>query len=471
MTLDPKAATLAKYHEYTQRAWRKGKLRYKLHSAQQMIYDRIRNLPPETRDVVVLCARRFGKSFIGTCMAIEDCLLMPGTRIPIIGPDIKQTTDIVVGNIGKIIEDAPKGLIKRTKSENRWKVGESELVIGGFDTATIESQRGKEAGNIYLEETGSSNPDGYSYAMRDVLSPQLLHTKGRFIHLTTLPPIPGHPFIVETLPKAQQQNAYFKYTIYDNPLLDAQQIAQAIADCNGPNTTAFLREFMCEMVRDEQVLVYPEYGDFNLCDTQPVYWNPLISIDFGGVRDKTVALLMTYDFGEAVDRVLDERVFEKNTSTKTIIETLKAMEQEWRLTNPVRFADASGMTHIDAHQLHAYPFSSPHKDDLDAAVNAVRVKLGQRKLKIHPRCTFLIQTLQSQQYNAQRTDFLRTEALGHNDAGMALTYGVRMLDRISNPFPIVRHSRDSVFTPRAQPEKLQGVVSNMGMKAFGSFRK
>lgn len=453
-----------------ERAWRKGRLRWKLHAAQKHIYDTIRNLPVTIREPVILSSRRLGKSYLIVTMALEDCLRNKNVRVRIIGPDIKQTTNIVVPLITKITQDAPEGLIKRTKSENKWIVGDSELILGGFDSSNIESHRGSESYSIYIEETGSCSPDQYSYAMTDVLKPQLLHSRGRIVHATTPPPSMGHPFVVDTISQARVNNSFFQYTIYDNPLLDQDQIEDAIKDCGGVDTIAFRREYLCELIKDERLLVYPEFSPHCLSTHVPEHWKGTISIDFGGIRDKTVALLLTYDFIQGIDLVLDERVFDRNTDTRTIIETIREMEVAWGLKDPTRYADASGMTHVDANQLFGYHFAAPHKDDLDAAVNAVRIRLAQGKLKVNPKCKVLMQTLESQQYNDKRTDFLRTDALGHNDAGMALTYGIRMLDRITNPYPIVRHNRETTWAPKQQ-EPMEQLVSNLGWKSFGSFKR
>lgn len=421
------------------RAWQLGRLSYKLHDAQMIIYKTLRGLPPGVKEAVCLCARRFGKSYLGVLMAIEDCLRNPGVYVRILGPEISQTVNIVEPLIDKICRDAPPGLVKRKAAEHRWKVGSSWLVLGGFDNTNIKKHLGQEAYAFYIEETGSSNADDYTYAQREVLAPQLLHSRGKRVHLTTPPTDPNHPFVLEVMPKAQVNNVYFKYTIYDNPLLDDEQVKEAIDESGGLDTDAFKRNYLCEIIRDKRLMVIPEFDrkvhvkNFD----PPAHAQWMTTIDFGGVRDKTVALLMYYDFKANVDVVWDERVFDENTSTSTIVAGVLEMENS--LTHPhkvnYRYGDASGQTHVDANQTHNFHFSMPHKQDLDAAVNAVRVGFKQGKILLHERCKFLALTLESGMFNDKRTDFLRTDALGHFDAGMALVYGRRMLDRHTNPYP------------------------------------
>ena len=388
----------------------------------------------------------------------------------ICGPDIKQTTNIVVPLIEKISQDAPNGLIKRTKSENKWYVGQSELRLGGFDTVNINSHRGSEFHDVLFEESRDSNPDRYVYGINEVIKPTLLHTNGQLIHLTTYPNIPGHPFITETIPEAEIDNALFKFNIYDNPLLTLEQIEQAKKDCGGEDTTAFKVEYLCEFVKDEVSTVFPEYNpkihfkDF----ISPKLANYIVSIDFGGIRDKTVALLCGYDFANAIDVVIDERVFDINTDTKTIITEVKNMEDRYKIIG--RYGDSSGQLQVDCSNIYNYYFTLPKKDDVDSAINNVRLRFIQNKILIHSKCKFLNNTLQNAQYNDNRTDFMRTLALGHNDAGMALTYGIRMLDRANNPYK--RESSPDALMPGAvYKDEMKPFIKKFGTfkndKAFG----
>ena len=95
--------------------WQRGDLSWKLHLNQKIIYEQLREI--DAREAVVTCARRFGKSYMAVVMAIEDCLQNPGITVRIIGPEIKQTANIVHPLIMKISADAPNGLIQRMKSE------------------------------------------------------------------------------------------------------------------------------------------------------------------------------------------------------------------------------------------------------------------------------------------------------------------------------------------------------------------
>lgn len=449
--------------------WAKGDLSWKLHSAQLKIYNTIRGLGPGVRESVILCARRFGKSYLGVLLAIEDCVRNPGSMVRIIGPEIKQTTQIVVPIITKIIADAPHGFVRRTKSENKWVIGSSELVLGGFDAQNIDTHRGSESYSIYIEESGSSDSDQYQYAMKDVLKPQLLHSRGRLIHLTTPPKVMTHEFVLETIPEAKVNQAFFKYTIYDNPLLDSDQISDAVRDSGGIHSITFKREYLCELIKDETVLIVPEFDEYRHVESfsTPEYAHYITVIDMGGVRDKTVALLCYYDFEKGKRRVLDERVFPSNTPTSIVAQGILEMESQVEEIK-YRWADASGQTQVDMHAL-GFGIQVPPKEDWEANINQLKIAFQEDRWRLNEKCKFTIATLSSGTFNKNHTDFERSNALGHCDAIAAMMYANRVID-MSNPVPAAEYDREKTFHI-AKPTEQERISAMLQPKMFGTFKK
>lgn len=446
--------------------WLSGILNWKLHDAQLVIDACIANLPQNVKEAVVLCCRRFGKSFYGVLKAVEICLRATHPKmVRIIGPEIKQTEMIVGYNMGKIISDLPSlglhGLVNPVKSEKKYEVGKfGHIFLGGFDSQE-DSLRGGEAHEILIEESGFADPDQYNYQMKEVLKPQLLKTRGRMIHLTTLPKIPGHPFIKETIPKAKLNNSFYSYTIYEDPLATPDIINDAIEDCGGINTDAFKREYLNIVVREKSVVIIPDFDrkkhvrDF----TVPKPINLEIFTDNGGTRDFTVALLMGHSFLEAVDLVIDELWWPNNTNTEIITRDIKEAWYPGERIRPwanqlikTNYWDAHGQTRIDIGQIHDMDITTPAKDDWESNVNNMAVRFTKRKILIHPRCTLTIETCDSGTFNKNRTDFDRTEALGHMDAAAALMYGIRNLDR-SSPYTETSQSSDNHFIPQREEDK------------------
>jgi len=418
-------------------AWKVGYLEWKLWDQQIKIYKTLKSLPTHVQTIVLLCSRQFGKSFLGTLLAIEDCLKNPGFTVCIVGPTIKQTIDIVHQSMRVIAQDAPKGLITRLKSEYRWQVGQSELLVGGFDTQNATRMRGKRALKIYVEEVVDSNPDDYLEAIRSDLGPMLTHSpQPQMIFLTTPPRVPDHPFLIHTVPEAKAANALFKFTIKDNQQLSQDQYDACVRRAGGEHSIEFKREYMCEVVRDTSIIVVPDFDhDRHVQNCElPDNARTMITIDWGGVRDMTVALIHTHQFMTDTDLILDELVWPANSATEYIVQDLMELEQKWNKFGIAgRYGDVPGQLQVDLAQSHNYEVRMPPKDDWQSAINHVNVRFSQNKMIVHPRCKFLIMSLQSGTFNKHKTDFERTSILGHCDALAALMYATRVQDR-TNPY-------------------------------------
>lgn len=464
-----------KIQEIKDYMWRRGNLAWKLWPQQEPIYYGVKGLPVETDLVVILCARQFGKSYLGAIMAIEDCINYPDRAILIVGPTLKQTTEIVAPRIRNIQKDAPRGLITRTKSESKWIVGNSELILGGFDIKS-SSQRGKTLQRIYVEEIVESDPDKYIESMSSDLGPALTHSYGgKMIFLTTPPKLPDHPFVTDTMVQAKLQGSLYIYTIDDNTALRKEQYDRCVRLAGGRHTVAFLREYMCHIIRDPEILVIPAFDEKRhvkeINNISEAHWH--VTIDWGGVRDKTCAVLHTLDFDN--DKLLfqDVRVFDPNTPTDIIVKGVREMECGRKVT---RYADVPGQLKVDLQSLHGFEVMTPPKTDWKAAINALSVRFSLDKALINPRCKFLIESCNSGMFNVNKTDFARTNALGHMDGLAAMMYANRV-QRTDSPYDAISVSSDSYFRIMAKEEKLISPFSSQKFskqfvhKKFGSFAK
>lgn len=420
--------------------WRRGVLTWKLHKGQKRVYESLKALPKPIREAVILISRRWGKSYLGVIMALEDCLKNPGVQVMIIGPDLKQTRKIITPIINKIIKDAPSGLIKQTKSELTWTIGESTLMIGAFDTA-LESTRGLEAFNIYLEESAMADENEYEYTLSSVLRPTLMHSRGRITHLTTPPRSENHPFVTETMPEASINNALHIYTIHDNPLLSAQDIADEIKSMGGKDNEHCKRELFCQIVPNKSSIIVPEFDDRHIKTLDvPAYTYFLTSIDFGGVKDNHAILLGYYDFVRRKRCYVDEQWLDINTGTNDVLEAVRSLEArnsvKWLFGHPLRIVDAPGQTMVDIRRLdlECRP-PDKGKDSVEDGIQALRVAFLNDEIEIDPRCKMLILTLKHAQWDKNRKDFQRTKTLGHCDMLAALSYHFRHQNIYDNPIP------------------------------------
>lgn len=408
--------------------WKAGNLSYKLHEGQKLIRRTIRALPATTREALVFCSRRYGKSYLACIMAIEDCLRTPNANVLFVGPSQKQTLDIIRLLLPEILADAPKGLVTQSKSEKRWHISNgSQLMLAGFDTAA-ESIRGLRANSIYLEESGSSDAETFEYVIKSVLYPTLMHSRGRIIHLTTPALTIDHPLHTQTIPSTSATGAFFKYTIRDNPMLTPEVVEAEIHSLGGYDSAHTQRELFCNIVKDENILVVPQFDDRkHIVDLSLpedcYYW---VAGDVGGVRDKSVFLLCAYDY--STDKVFIAREVAADPKTPTTEIVKRALEMEGGRTLS-RFVDAPGQLFIDLASTYNYSCFPPEKLEFEHNIHRLQTAFYNDQVLVHPACKLLITTLRSGQLNKQRTDFARNAAMGHCDALAALIYALRHADR------------------------------------------
>lgn len=446
--------------------WRQGNLVWKLDTLQEKIHDAI--YASEAKTVCVLSSRQIGKSFLSVVLALEHCIRNPGAIVRIIAPTLKQCGDIVNDNLTPICLDAPPGFIVRQKSEYRWQIGSSSLRLGALERANVDGNRGGNATLVIYEECGFVSPEDFKYGVDSVLGPQLLRSSGSELYISSPSEVPDHPLHTEVLTKCNTLGTAFRFTVYDSPSITPGMIEEAKRRCGGADTAAFRREYMAEIIRDAAIVVVPgftQHEHVKKCE-MPQHAITQVAIDWGGVRDLTVGLLIAYDFVQDLDLVLDERVFPANTSTETIVAGLREMEAHHNARDPIRNADVSGQTQVDLIQLHDYQVRLPLKDNWVAAVNQMAVRFSNRRIIVDPKCKFTIQSLEAGTFNKNKTDFERSSTLGHCDALAALMYGIRSQDR-TNPWPKLNPSRDSNFYVPKKDEDLS-VAEVIQPKSFAN---
>jgi hypothetical protein len=448
-----------KQQRLNQAYWIKGRLNWKLHSAQLLIYNQIKNLSDEAREALIFCARGFGKSYLGIILALEDCLQNENIQVAIIGPSAKHTKDIVTPLMNLICQDAPYGLITQYRSTTTWHFANGSILsIGGFDTA-LESFRGRTLYNIYLEETGFStaNLDDYNYLLYSVLMNCLRSRLGaRIVHLTTPARLVDHPLHLETLPKCKLTDTFYCYTIQDNPRLTQEQIDKEIQTLGGPTSISTKRELFCLIERDDAITIIPQFEEErHVCPlSRSPNYTYLVSGDLGYKADKSAFHLMAYDHDLGKVVVLEEQWFEATKASKELADALKA---KWGDLNPTYAVDYQGNAWADF-SAEGISLIFPTKDKFDATYANLRNEFFNDKILIDPSCQLLIQTLRSGTFNKQKTDYLRTATLGHCDAMMSLIYGLRHVDKITDlrprPNPFLIFNRNTPSPLKSQLAKL-----------------
>lgn len=395
----------------------------------------------------MLISRQTGKSFLMCLLAIETCLRKPNAIVKYACPKQKMVKTILKPIMRTILEDCPPEIKPEYKEADKLYLfpNGSEIQMAGTDNQNYDNIRGGKADLWIVDEAGFCNElDTVVYS---VLKPTTTTTKGRGILASTPDPKDAeHIFIKDFVEVAKMNGKLHQYTIHDNPLIDEVQRQKIINSYpGGEKNPRFRAEYMCEIVRNDTNTVVPEFDDpaemeIVQIPQRPKYFDTYLSMDIGG-KDFTVVLFAYYDFLKAQIVIEDELVLKEKQMTKKIYDGIlekSAMLWEDKPTY-MRFADNNNIILLNDLSSHGLSFIPTRKDNKEAAINTLRMKVLDRQIVIHPRCKTLIYHLKfakwSKSNNKGYKEFAHGADGSHFDAVDALIYLVRNVAYAKNPYP------------------------------------
>jgi len=463
-------------------AWRRGRLRYKLRSAQKEVYDQIRGTKPKGRHKytphVLLFHRRFGKTFLSLLLLFEEALREPNKRLKLITPSGKQGSDIVSDHLPVMLEDCPPDIEISTYKNNeirfrsdRWgnaahsKHILSKIQLGGVLRDNGDWMRGTKTDAAVLDEVRDF-PD-LSYTYGSVLMTSLKDSKNPFSLMITTPPRHlDHPFVSKYIPRAQEAERYVVIPGKDNPDWSEEDDLAFADELGGHESIEYRREIGCELIADAEHMILPEFAEADVGLAGGGYANRLVLpksyeppshyiafavADLGGKKDSTGILYGACDFERQELCILGEDFYldphsdrlasiwsdgEARHFTEGAIEVRRWAD----VHNPQRIIDLS-----NDHNLH---LRQVKKTERDPARNVCRSAIRQGKIKFHPRCVELMYQMR----NGKRKpngDFERSKRMGHCDLVAALIYMWRKVSDSKalevNPFPSEILDRESTM--------------------------
>lgn len=435
--------------EARQMLWELADLTWKLDSNQVQLRNSYIN--SNGRLIVWAASRRIGKSYTLCTLAIEMCLKKKNAEVKYLADTQKNVKDIIRPLMQELCADAPDHIRPiEKKADGIWffpSTG-SRIKIMGCDGGRAQSARGGNSDLCIIDEAGFV--DDLSNIVKNILNPTMIMTKGKLVMASTPPMSIGHEFIM-FLNRAKIAGSFVRKTIYDNPRLtpdDVERIANE--DCDGKDTDTFKREYLAELIPDSDMSIVPEFTE----DLQkiiikdwkkPGYYHNYVAMDVGA-RDLTVVLFAYIDFKEGKLIIEDEyTITGKDFTTEKLAKEIK-LKEKLRFSDPFtselvephkRVSDNNLLLLQDLRSVYGINFRPTDKAEADAALNNMRILLGNKKIIIHPRCKTLIAHLSTGYWNKQKTKFARSgnRGDGHFDAIDSLKYLVRNVDFNKNPYP------------------------------------
>lgn len=424
--------------------WSRGSLAWKLRPEQRELKDKIEH--SSTQLVVGNISRRWGKSFTLVLYCIEQAI-KKRQKIRYGAAFKSDLEEFILPAFEIILADCPLSLRPTyMASKQVWKFpGGSQIKLVGLDK-NRNGLRGNAINIIVIDEAGFVAHLQYQYT--SVIIPATMkQTNIKILIFSTPPESPEHYF-VKLIDKAQAQDnaVYMEMTIDTISDLTPEERKRQLDEVGGEESPTAQREFFCRIIVDATRAVAPSFSEkIHVKEYDPPHVKWMIFGDTGA-RDKTVFLKVGYDHEHGLIVFRDEYSPPNRTPTSGIVEGFrKKFPDQMPLT-----LDATEQLRIDYGAL-GLPSMAVMKDEFEAGLLLLNNSFFKNQVVIHPDCDLLIRTLKGGLLNKQRTDFERTESLGHCDAAAAAIYALRGVDRITDlrpkpsPFEVFTLNRESEF--------------------------
>lgn len=434
-------------------AWLRGLLSWKLDSNQLGMFEWFKEAKKGNRILVANASRQLGKSWFALVLCLEFAIQNPGAQIKYAAQTAKQVRKILRPHMRELLKDCPLELRPKLHSQDgeyRFPNG-SVITIAGCDRENVETLRGQHAHLAIVDEGGAI--DDLEYVVDSVLLPQTLNTNGRIFIISTPAASPGHPF-KHYCDKAEADGALIERTIYDNPRISDETIAEICRAQGGEHSTSWLREYMVQHVTDSESAVLPEATRERLKLTtlkllhpndltyRPRHFTTMVWMDPGWAPDFCGILWAIWDFLGARVIVEDEFIM-RRMDTAAVAAVLRNKTDALWGKNHFPY---SAVSDLDGRLLadlakEGWNFVPTQKDNLDQAINHLRLSISGQSIPFftHPRVTGFRRQCENATWNKNRTKFTRNQLDGHFDLVSAAIYGRRNLPTWHNPMPHAPH--------------------------------
>lgn len=425
--------------------WRRGHIDdLLLHDGQKYITEKF-SVISSHKVVVLNISRQWGKTYWAVVQALKLAFGHKKSNIRIGAAFETDLMEFIEPAFEAALETCPDPLRpKYNQQKKRYTFHNgSRIKLVGLDKKP-NGMRGNTVDLIIIDEAGFVGRLRYLY--ESVIVPLMTHRpEAVVIMLSTPPESPDHEFW-EFVDQAIADGSYAHFTIDENPLLSAKDIAVIESRYpGGRNNTSFQREYLGKRIIDETRAIIPEwrseliYSHDVRADTRYRFWHKYEHMDIGVQVDKTICLFGFYNFAESCLYIESEvDVSGAKTTTDLIEKTIVDKEREIGYQFPYRrIADNSHPLLINdlAIRPEGLVFMQTDKGKLHEMVGELRVWVRMGRIKVHESCKQLLGCLSSGIWNRQRTEFERSKVFGHYDALAALIYGVRNTDQWTNPIP------------------------------------
>lgn len=470
--------------------WLEGDLRHLTRPhGQRTLYDaahaHMKRYPGRLIPLVWLCHRRLGKSFLLLLMCFERAIRQPGAQIKYACATRSQVRDIAEPMIALILSQAPGRILVRRDQHNiyirlpSWPQHlESRLQFVGLDYKQGDLLRGTACDLACLDETRDISV--LEYVVKQVLGAQFVDRPHPLLIMASTPPESmEHPFVSVYYEQAEQRGTAFVIPASKNGDWTKEDEEMVVEELGGKDSLAYRREIECELISDTSRTVIPEWekvkGHTVVTEIErPDWYTPYISLDCGW-RDHAGCLFAYFDFDRQKIVYVGE-LFENYVTLGQLAAMIHEKAQELFSADNFRrshwVADGNLLEINTLRIEHNCPFlpAEKWKKKRDQALAAYRTSLVEGRVEIDGlACPQSCRQHAYGIWNKQKTNFERTETMGHLDLVAAAIYLHNQVRWKEMARP-VKNLRDGQWAgPRALKDRAttEGTKKALG-KLFGS---
>lgn len=419
-----------------------------------------------------------GKSFAANLRAYADlCSLPSGSMMLITGNTTESVRRNVIRELLKLDEGV--GYLDWREQGGRLSTrGGCEAVVIGINAEGAERRlQGGSVAYWYADEPTTYPRTAFDMAMtrcRGVVNNRLRMSP---VLMTLNPDDEDHFVKTQYLDRAEELGiAVFNFTFFDNPMIDHNFVEEISSKFTG---VFYERMIEGKWSSGSSDRAFPEFDSSrHVQDVErPRYLEWYGSLD-PGYADNTGYLCGYYDFQRA-RLVITGEMLATRCNTTRVSEAIKECERLAHQKPPrLRVSDTSLQVIADLNRLHGLTFIPARKDDKDAAINNLRVMIGQNRvivsdsavsvlarddqdLTVSRGAAQLIGQLRRCRWDKTRRGWLRSEADGHFDLVDALIYMCRHIDQQKNPAPAFdgREVSDTFHIVRRRDSGVQSMAA------------
>lgn len=488
--------------------WRCGHLAWLLDPHQRAVYDKIKGWEAEPPDSVALGAlydsvyvldigRRWGKTWLCLLILMEWAIQRDGALLTYATAEKQQIRSIVIPLFRKLVASCPPDMrpeyhgSSEGMEQGLYFANKSVIKLVGVDKDPHRLRGQASDGGCFSE---AAHMKDLEESVSGIFLPQFQRRPwARLILESTAPTQPDHDFDRVFIPDAEKRGAYVFGTIDDNLAISEDEKAKCIREAGGRDSPRCRREYYGVRVRDPERVLVPEFDmDRHVVPAaaleRPRYAHAYVGVD-PGTRDMLGIVWAYWDF-ERAKLVVERSYAERNVTTTPVADLLKRTERElwygskaepehirraandndlrvgsiryWNgkrfMPNPyLRVSDTDLRLIGDLVREHGIAIAPTPKDDAEAQLYSLRNAFLANKIEILAESGPLAIQLKRGMWNEKRTEWERTDALGHLDCVAALIYLWRNVVRTLNPYPpsmpVGTADKVIVLPWHARPEK------------------